>query len=599
MSTAAAVHRLFPYAKRRRRAMTGVLAAMLLQMALTALTPWPMKVIVDNVLDKHPLPAWLHSVFDWLPGPATREALLWWSIGATILIFVLGWAANLALSWASVRFGQRMSYDLANDLLEHVQRLSLRFHDRHGIGTLMRRITGDSSCLATIVQEAVLPTVTAVSSVAVMLALMWALNPLLTAVALCVVPLMLLAFRRYASPMLARSYERQTAEGQIYATIEQTLSGLHVIQAFGREAQADGRFRSDTDRALRATIAMTRVQVRFKLLVGATVAVGAAGIFWLGGKEGMAGSVTVGSLLVFLSYLNSLYQPLHDVSYSNATVTEAAGSARRVLEVLDDPVEVVDAPGAVGLERVAGDVVFDEVWFGYEPGRPVLRGVSFRAAPGEVVAIVGATGAGKSTLASLLPRFFDPDRGRVLLDGHDLRELKLEQVRASVGLVLQESFLFPFSIAENIAFGRPGSSQEQIEAAARAANAHEFISRLPQGYETVVGERGATLSGGERQRIAIARALLKDAPVLILDEPTSALDTATEASLLDALERLMAGRTTIIIAHRLSTISRAERIIVLDHGRPVETGTHHQLIHQRGHYAHLHGRQLEDEAVVG
>jgi len=225
--------------------------------------------------------------------------------------------------------------------------------------------------------------------------------------------------------------------------------------------------------------------------------------------------------------------------------------------------------------------------------------VSFRAGAGEVVAVVGATGAGKSTLASLLPRFFDPDRGRVLLDGHDLRELRLEQVRASVGLVLQESFLFPLSVAENIAFGRPGSSREQIEAAARAANAHEFISRLPEGYETVVGERGATLSGGERQRIAIARALLKDAPVLILDEPTSALDVDTEASVMDALERLMAGRTTIIIAHRLSTIRRAGRIIVLDQGRPIEAGTHRELIGQGGRYAHLHGRQLEREAVAG
>jgi ATP-binding cassette subfamily B protein/subfamily B ATP-binding cassette protein MsbA len=265
---------------------------------------------------------------------------------------------------------------------------------------------------------------------------------------------------------------------------------------------------------------------------------------------------------------------------------------------LDAPVELVDGPGAVRLDGVAGHVVLEGVWFGYEPGRPVLRGVSLEARPGEVVAVVGATGAGKSTLASLVPRFFDPDRGRVLLDGRDLRQLRLEQVRASVGLVLQESFLFPFSIAENIAFGRPGVGQEQIEAAARAANAHEFISRLPQGYATVVGERGATLSGGERQRIAIARALLKDAPVLVLDEPTSALDAATEASVLEALERLMAGRTTIIIAHRLSTISRAQRIIVLDHGRPVETGTHNQLLHRQSHYARLHERQHDQEAVI-
>jgi ATP-binding cassette subfamily B protein/subfamily B ATP-binding cassette protein MsbA len=578
--------------------MTAVLVLMLVQMVLMALTPWPIKVIVDNALGGHQLPAWLHAVFVWLPGPATRGALIWWSIAATIALFVLSWGAKLGLSWTSVRFGYRMSYDLASDLLEHLQRLSLRFHTRHGIGSLMRRVTGDSGCLATIVQEALLPTVTAVSSIAMMLSLMWLINPLLTAVALCVIPLMLLAFRLYASAMLARSYERQVAEAQVYQTIEQTLSGLHVIQAFGHEPQADDRFGADTDRTLNATIALTWAQVRFKFLIGFAVALGAAGIFWLGGEEGMANKVTVGSLLVFLSYLNSLYQPLHDISYSNATVTEAAGSARRVLEVLDAPVELVDGPGAVRLDGVAGHVVLEGVWFGYEPGRPVLRGVSLEARPGEVVAVVGATGAGKSTLASLVPRFFDPDRGRVLLDGRDLRQLRLEQVRASVGLVLQESFLFPFSIAENIAFGRPGVGQEQIEAAARAANAHEFISRLPQGYATVVGERGATLSGGERQRIAIARALLKDAPVLVLDEPTSALDAATEASVLEALERLMAGRTTIIIAHRLSTISRAQRIIVLDHGRPVETGTHNQLLHRQSHYARLHERQHDQEAVI-
>jgi ABC-type multidrug transport system fused ATPase/permease subunit len=284
------------------------------------------------------------------------------------------------------------------------------------------------------------------------------------------------------------------------------------------------------------------------------------------------------------------------MTYANTTISEAAGSGRRVFEVLDARVEVVDAPGAVALPGVAGWVRLEDVWFGYEPERPVLRGVTLEAAPGEVVAIVGATGAGKSTLVSLLPRFFDPDSGLVLLDGHDLRELKLEQVRASVSLVLQESFLFPFSLAENIAFGKPDASHEQIEAAARAANAHQFITQLPDGYATVVGERGATLSGGERQRIAIARALLKDAPILILDEPTSALDAATEALLLEALQRLMAGRTTLIIAHRLSTIRSANNIIVLDHGHTIEQGTHQQLLHHHGHYAHLHAKQ---KATIG
>jgi ABC-type multidrug transport system fused ATPase/permease subunit len=272
-------------------------------------------------------------------------------------------------------------------------------------------------------------------------------------------------------------------------------------------------------------------------------------------------------------------------------VSEALGSALRVVEVLDADPDVADAPGALTLDAVRGELAVEDVWFDYEPGRPVLRGVSFAASPGEVVALVGPTGAGKSTLAGLVPRFFDPDAGRVALDGSDLRELRLRQVRASVALVLQESFLFPFSVAENIAYGRPGAARSEIEAAARAANAHDFVAALPNGYETVLGERGQTLSGGERQRIAIARALLKDAPVLILDEPTSALDAETEGSLLEALERLMAGRTTLIIAHRLSTIRRADLILVLRDGEIVERGRHAELVELGGHYARMHALQ--------
>jgi ATP-binding cassette, subfamily B, bacterial len=314
----------------------------------------------------------------------------------------------------------------------------------------------------------------------------------------------------------------------------------------------------------------------------------------VGAQHALSGRLSVGTILVFLAYLSSLYSPLQDVSHGASTVSEAVGSARRVVEILDAPPDVVDRPGAVALAAVRGEVGFDEVWFGYERGRPVLRGVSFEARPGEVVAIVGPTGAGKSTLAGLLPRFFDPDRGRVLLDGHDLRGLRLGTVRESVSLVLQESFLFPFSIAENIAYGRPGASREEIEAAARAANVHEFVSGLPDGYDTLLGERGATLSGGERQRVAIARALLKDAPVLVLDEPTSALDAETEQSLLEALERLMAGRTTLVIAHRLSTIRRADQILVLSAGEIVERGDHDELIALGGAYARMHTIQQGD-----
>jgi ATP-binding cassette subfamily B protein/subfamily B ATP-binding cassette protein MsbA len=316
-------------------------------------------------------------------------------------------------------------------------------------------------------------------------------------------------------------------------------------------------------------------------------ALGTAALFWYGGHEALAGHVSVGTILVFVSYLASLYGPLETLMATGSTLHASSGSARRVLEVLDAEPEVADAPGARALPPVRGQVRLEGVTFGYEPGRPVLQDVDVVAEAGETVAIVGPTGAGKSTLVSLVPRFYDPWSGTVRIDGTDLRTATLHSVRSQVAIVLQEAFLFPMSVADNIAYGRPGADRADIEAAATAANAHAFICALPQGYDTVLGERGATLSGGERQRISIARALLRDAPVLILDEPTSALDAHTEHLILEALDRLMAGRTTLLIAHRLSTIRGADRIVVLSEGRVVETGTHAELIDAGGLYAHF------------
>jgi ABC-type multidrug transport system fused ATPase/permease subunit len=585
------IRRLLPYAWRRRGPLALVVVGMLLDIGFTVLRPWPLKVLVDNVLHGKPLHGFMLSFFRALPGPATRDALLSWTIAATVLIFLLTWAAGVLASWAAIRFGFQMSYDVAGDLFAHMQRLSLRFHTEHGIGSSIRRITGDSGAVATIIQDGGLPAISAVATVGAMLAVMLKLDFGLTLLSLAVIPPMALIVRRYSGPMTDRSYDQQQAEGEMYETVEQTLTGIAVVQAYGGEAAADARLARNVDRIMQTTIRMTWAQSRFSLLLGAVTAVGTAAVFWVGADQALAGAISLGTILVFISYLGSLYSPVHDVSHSSGTISESLGSALRVVEVLDARADVEDRRGAVELAGVRGEVVVDEVSFGYAPGRPVLQGVSFSASPGEVVAIVGPTGAGKTTLVGLLPRFFDPDQGRVLLDGHDLRDLRLRQVRGSVSLVLQESFLFPFSIAENIAYGRPGASREEIVQAARAANAHEFVSKLPEGYDTVVGERGATLSGGERQRVAIARALLKDAPVLILDEPTSALDAETEASLLQALDRLMAGRTTVIIAHRLSTIRRADQILVLRDGQIVERGRHQDLIDLDGHYAHMHDIQ--------
>jgi ATP-binding cassette subfamily B protein/subfamily B ATP-binding cassette protein MsbA len=576
-----------PYAMHRWRGLLLVLLTVLLKTGFDVLRPWPMKVIVDNVLGGKPLPGWLKQTVETV-GATTPQTLLAWCIAASVTFFVGGWALALGNSLANINFGQRMIYDLAANLLGHLQRLSLRFHSSASVGDLIRRVTGDCSCIASIVRDAGMAFVSALINLAIMFAIMWQINRPLTLLSMAVLPLMILALKLYMKPMEERAYAQQEEEGKIYEVMEQTLSAVPVVQAFGGEPQEEARFRAATGRTLTATLSVTSVQMQFKILLGFATTIGTAGILWLGASQAMAGRVTVGDLLVFLSYLSSLYGPIESMMYSPATMRGASGSARRVLEVLQRDQDVRDDPAGHAIERARGHVVLSGVTFGYIKDRPVLQNVSLEVLPGQRVAIVGPTGAGKSTLAALLARFFDPWTGQVLLDGHDLKKLKLADLRSQVGLVLQESFLFPRSIAENIAYGRAGATMEEIEAASRAANAHEFIINLPQGYQTVIGERGATLSGGQRQRLSIARALLKDAPVLILDEPTSALDATTEALLLAALERLMAGRTTFIIAHRLSTIRDADKIVVLEQGRVVEIGNHAELMNKGGVYWKLH-----------
>ncbi|HEY2951650.1 MAG TPA: ABC transporter ATP-binding protein, partial [Verrucomicrobiae bacterium] len=515
----------------------------------------------------------------------------------TVLIFLLSWATGLANAYASISLGQRMVYDLAADLFAKLQQLSLRFHASQSVGDNIRRVTADCACVSTIVKDALLPVASSALTLAAMFTIMWRIDRTLTLLALAIVPYMALVFRIYARPMLERSYLQQEVESRIYEIVEQTFSAIPAVQAFGREEINEQRFRWATGDTIAATLSATNVQVRFKVLIGFATALGTAGILWFGTGHALDGQINVATIVLFLSYLGLLYAPLEAVMYTTSTIQTAAGSARRVWEVLESEREVADKPGAVALTNVRGHVRLENVTFGYEPSRPVLRNISLEVRPGETVALAGVTGAGKSTLVGLLPRFFDPWEGRVLVDGQDVREMQLKSLRHHIAIVLQEPFLFPLTVAENIAYGRPEANLAEIVAAARAARAHEFIQKLPDGYHTVIGERGATLSGGERQRLSIARALLKDAPILILDEPTSALDVETEGLFLEALDRLRQGRATFIIAHRLSTIRRADRIVVLDSGQIAESGTHDELLARGGFYARCHSLQFGNQST--
>jgi ATP-binding cassette, subfamily B, bacterial len=582
---------LLRYAAAGWKGWAFLIAATLVSTGLGLLRPWPMKILVDHVLRRQPMAAPLTQGVRFLPGGGNERGLLVWIVLAGLVIFLAGSLTDVLLTRTWIRVGQRMVYNLAGDLFAHLQRRSLLFHGRTPVGDSLSRITGDSWCIYKLV-DALLFSPAAAGIMAIgMVVLMAVLDPRLTLLALAVAPFMAGSSFLLRGPLRATVRARREIEARIQSHVQRSLSGIQVVQAFTqeeRERQRFGQLTEDALRVQRCAILLTNLR---SLASGLIATLGTAAVLWLGARHVLDGSLHLGSLLMFLAYLGSLQGHLKMFTDLYTALQEVGIGTERILEVLESDLEVTERPGAAVLPPVRGHVRLEGVTFGYEPGRPVLRGVSLDVLPGQTVAIVGPTGAGKSTLVSLVPRFFDPWEGRVLLDGHDLRDVRLKSVRGQVGIVFQEPFLFPFTVAENIAYGRPGAARAEIKAAAQAANLEKTIARLPHGYDTVLGERGATLSGGERQRLSIARAFLKDAPVLILDEPTSALDAHTEQLLLEALQRLVKGRTTFLIAHRLSTVRHADRILVLQGGEVVEAGTHAELLGKQGAYARLHSLQ--------
>jgi ATP-binding cassette subfamily B protein/subfamily B ATP-binding cassette protein MsbA len=555
--------------------------------------PWPMKIVVDHVLGQEPMAESLAHGIRWLPVGDTPRGLLGWMVLATLLIFAMSSAANIVLTRAWVRVGQGMVYQLAGDLFAHIQRRSLLFHSRNSVGDSMSRITGDSWCVYKVVDTLLFTPGYAFITTAGMIVLMARMDFVLMLVTLAAAPLVAGASYLLGRPIRRAARARREIESQLQTHVQRSLSGIHVVQAFAQEDREDRRFQECTRSAIRSQLRIALTTGLCTLASGLIVTLGMGMVLWVGVRHVVDGRLTVGGMLVFLAYLTALQGHMKAFTGIYGTLQETAASVDRVLEMLGANWEMTDRPGAIALPEVRGQVCLEGVTFGYELGRPVLRDISIEVPSGQIVAVVGPTGAGKTTLVSLVARFFDPWQGRIMLDGHDLRDLQLKSLRRHVAVVLQEPFLFPFTIAENIAYGLPGATNDEIEAAARNANLHDFIIRLPQGYDTVLGERGITLSGGERQRLSIARALLKSAPILILDEPTGALDALTEKLVMDALRRLMKGRTTFIIAHRLSTVRDADRIVVLRDGRIVQMGTHAELLEQPGIYARLYAMQTK------
>lgn len=587
--------RLGRYGLSQWRGLGLILGFILLTVLMDVLKPWPLKLIVDNVLQEQALPGQMAWILV-LPGAQSKAGLLAWLTFATVLLFLGGWLFRMAQQYLQTGLGARMVYALSADLFLHLQRLSLRFHGRQRTGDLVKRVTTDTDCVRQLILSAGLPLVTSLVTLVSMIAVMWKLDPALALVALLITPLLGLCIWAFAGPMERRSYAYFALQGDVTARAEQTLTALPLVRAFGQEEQEQRRFGESWRESDRASLRLTASQLQFKMGTSTVTALGSAAVIAVGGFQVLNGQLSVGSLVIFLSYVTSLYSPLETLAYLSTSLSAAAAGARRVFEVMDRDIEVREQarPKVLPVRHqvVGSQVRLENITFGYEQGHPVLRDVSLEARPGETIALVGPTGAGKSTLVALIPRLFDPWAGRVTLDGVDVRELSLESLRSRISIVLQDPFLLPLTIAENITYGRRGAARAEIIQAAEAANADEFIRTLPQGYDTMMGERGATLSGGQRQRLAIARALLKNAPVLILDEPTSAMDAATEARVLEALHRLMQGRTTFVIAHRLSTVRQANSILVLEEGRIRQRGTHEELLSRSDLYQRLSRRQF-------
>jgi subfamily B ATP-binding cassette protein MsbA len=578
---------LIPLLRPHWKLLAVAFVAMLLQSGADLLEPWPLKIVFDYVLGSKRMPQWLA---EWMPGDTL--AVLNVAAAAVIAIAVIGAISSYTEKYLSTTVAKRVGYELRHLLYHHVQRLSLSFYEQRRTGDMVVRLTSDIDATEDLISSAALGIALNLLTLAGMMTVMFYLDWRFSLIGLSVAPFLFVLVYRLTRGIKKATRAVKRKESELASVVQESIASVRVVKAFAREDFEERRLDQQSQESVALSLRARSMKARLPPLVDVLVAIGTCLVLWFGVRFVLEGSLTAGALLVFILYLGKMYKPMKDLAKTADTWSKAAVGFERIAEILNIERQVRDYPSARPAPRLTGAIKFSHVRFGYAPEQTVLRDVTFAVEPGQRAALVGLTGSGKSTLIGLIPRLYDTSAGSISIDGHDVRSFTLESLRRQVSFVLQEAVLFHTTVAENIAYGKPGATREEIIRAATLANADEFIERLPKGYDTLVGERGETLSGGQRQRIAIARAIIRDASILLLDEPSAALDPQSEELVFKGLDRLLEGRTSITIAHRLATVRRADVIFVLDNGIISERGTHDELLQLNGLYARLYRMQF-------
>jgi len=568
----------------------GVLAAIGDGVA-NLLDPVPLKIVLDNVLKSKTPSGWPNNLIIGIAG-TDPFAIVKVAAIAVLVIALFGAICTYSEKVLTTRVGQWVMHDLRQTLYFHIQRLSLAWHDQKRTGDLVSTVTSDIDSIQTFISSNLLDALIDALTLLGMVCVMFYINWRFTLIALSVAPVLAVVVFRYTRLIRKASRDVRKKEGEIVSVIQEVLSSMRVVKAFAREDYEDHRLEEESRENVEIALRARGMKARLAPLVQVIVAVGTALVLWFGARMVLLRSLSPGSLVLFIWYLGKMYKPMQDLSKMTDSWSKATVAYERIREIMDMDGEVKDRPGARALKHLNGAIEFDDVTFGYQPDNLIIEDMSFRIKAGQLAAFVGPTGAGKTTIISLIPRFYDPLSGLVKIDGVDIKGYKQKSLRDHISVVLQETVLFQGTIWQNIAYGKPSASRAEIMRAAELANASEFIEKMPKGYDTLVGERGVTLSGGQRQRIAIARAVIRNTPILILDEPSSGLDAESEKLVFEALDRLMQGKTSIVIAHRLSTIRSADVIFVIQDGKLVESGTHDQLAASGGLYSELYEIQF-------